>query len=806
MSNIPTLLASEITDYLFVASLFAVILIPLLSAIIKIAKIRASIYRYMIWQYALIGIVVFPALWLNGPILSLKILPAGEQLDESISPETKTPDDIIMTQNPSTDTPSSRPISTQAAGKNHITLPRSLPMKALLAGIWLYGMIIMLIRLFAGWLRLRRICLSAESVDGNSGLTIRHGGKIRILLTAQVDGPVCCGLWQPVILLPREMYNDSPPGDLEMALSHELAHIERRDCWTNLLQRVIEAVFFFHPFVWYASGQLTQQREQICDTYVIRKGARIMDYTKFLSRIAEQRFARMRFQTVALFEGRLLQRVRFLLDSKRSNQTKASRWAVFAGAVAAAACLMFGIIRLEAKPNISKNRVAPQREVIMGTLESLPKGNCSIRGKVLSAETGQPVKHAKVILSMEGHALLMIHVANDGTFVFQDIPTGPFCLRMFDTLGFQDTFYNPENKPGKRPQFSLADAEKREDVILRVEPACSITGKIFDENGEPLKGQRLYVHAYAESVESNGQKKYTKAKSRRMATDGSYSLNDLDGRPVYVLVIDPISELKNEYYPPCYYPGTVDRNKAKKVTFDKTSSVEHIDIRLQTKGELVLEGVVTDEKTGNPIPKTLITIHHRDMLFDRITAYTNEQGRYRIDSIGTGEFFVHVDAKPWGYIRTRKAVEVTAPVKTTVMDFTLRRGARISGTFVDENGAPIEIDRDAYGLAYRYDPGPSKTTHGWTGVRNKYSTKGLTYTDFFDGEGDYESERMIFPTPSSFIIKGIMPGKTLFHFSPQIEGQTVKEISYHGENITKTGIETQAGQEIKDVMIVIQKG
>ena len=100
MSNIPTLLSSEITDYLFVASLFAVILIPLLSAIIIIAKIRAPIYRYMIWQYALISIVVFPALWLNGPILSLKILPAGEQLDESILPETKTPNDIIMTQNP----------------------------------------------------------------------------------------------------------------------------------------------------------------------------------------------------------------------------------------------------------------------------------------------------------------------------------------------------------------------------------------------------------------------------------------------------------------------------------------------------------------------------------------------------------------------------------------------------------------------------------------------------------------------------------------------------------------------------------
>lgn len=51
-----------------------------------------------------------------------------------------------------------------------------------------------------------------------------------------------------------------------------------------------EGFFFFHPPVWYASFQLTRQQEQICDNYVIEKGVRVMDYSKFLSRIAEQRF------------------------------------------------------------------------------------------------------------------------------------------------------------------------------------------------------------------------------------------------------------------------------------------------------------------------------------------------------------------------------------------------------------------------------------------------------------------------------------------------------------------------------------
>jgi beta-lactamase regulating signal transducer with metallopeptidase domain/protocatechuate 3,4-dioxygenase beta subunit len=804
MSNVLYPLASRILDYLLFASLLAFVFTSLVSVTIKIAGIRAPIYRYMVWKYALIGVVVFPALWLNGPILSLKILPAENRSAGIVSPEMDTPQDVVIAQNPSTDDDSPRLISEEAAVRDHTILPRPFPTKAMLAGIWLYGAILMLIRLFVGWFRLRRIYFSAEPLSGNSRLEIKDGGRLKILMTSQVNSPVCFGLWQPVILLPQEMYDDGPIEDLEMALSHELAHIERKDCYTNLLQRVVEAIFFFHPFVWYASLQLTQERERICDNYVIQKGARIMDYSKFLSRIAEQKFEKMRFQTVALFEGRLLQRIRSLLDPKRSHKIKASRWAILAGTVAVTACLIFGTIRLEAKPNIDKDSVVPQSETIIGNPESRPKGNCSISGKVISAETDKPIKHASVILSIKGYPSIMVRVASDSTFVFEEIPIGPFCLSTTNTLGFQDVYYNPDNQSGSRPQFSLADGEKRKDVVLKVKPACSITGQILDENGEPLRGQRLYVHAYAESIESNGQKSYKKVKSKRMGLDSSYALNDLDGRPVYVLVIDPSSELKDEYYPPCYYPGTVDRNKAQKVTFDETMSVKQIDIRLQNKGEFVLEGIVTDEKTGKAIPKALVTIHHRDMLFDQVTVYTDERGHYRIETIGAGEFLVHVDAKPWGYVRIRKAVDVKASIKTTVLDFKLKLGVTISGKFVDESGNPIEIDRSAFGSAWSPNP-PGKNIQMYSGAPNRYSAKGLTDTVFHDGEGDYETERMIFPTPSSFTIEGMIPGKTILEFFPQTKGQTVKEILYNGKNITETDIVTKPGQEIKDVMIVIEK-
>ncbi len=802
MSNILNLFTNGVLNYLFLASLLAVVLTVFLSLLIKVARIRAPVYLHMIWQYALIGIILFPAIWLYGPRLTFDILPAANPPSQIIVPEMDRPD-IILAQAPAAGKNLPEPVSTEAIIMDRATSPRPFPLKVMLVGIWFYGSILMLLRLCIGWYRLRRICLSAEPVPENSRLENGYGRKLRILLTSQVNGPGCFGLWQPVILLPREMYNEDSSEDLHMVLSHELAHIERRDCRTNLLQRVVEAIFFFHPFVWYVNLQLTQQREQICDNYVIHKGAHIMDYSNFLSRITEQKFEKIHFQAVALFEGRLLQRIRALLDPKRSHQIKAPRWVVLAGAFAATACLIVGAVRLEARPNTSKDSVAPQDEVVMGPAGSRPKGNCSISGKVISAETGQAIKHAKVMLLTEENVLIVINVASDGTFIFKDIPTGPFSLRMIDTLGFQDVFYNPGNQPDSYPRFSLADAEQRVNVVLKAQTAWSITGNVLDENGERLKGQRLYVQAWAESIEPDGQRRYQKVESRRIESDGSYALNGLDGRPVYVMVFDPRSEFKDDYYPPCYYPGTVDRNKAQKVTFDEKMSVENIDIHLRKKGEHILEGVVTDEKTGDPIPKTLIVVHHKDMLFDHITVYTDEQGRYRIESIGTGVFLVQVDATPWGFVRTRKALEVKTSAKTTVLDFKLREGVEISGNFVDENGNPIEIDRNALGNAW--NPSPPDNFTGYTGATNRYRARGLTSTTFVTGEGDYFSEQMIFPTSISFIIQGVMPGNIHFHFHPRAEGQMVKKIVYNGQNITETGIATQSGQKITGITIVIQK-
>ncbi|MHC4537427.1 MAG: hypothetical protein ACYS6K_26100, partial [Planctomycetota bacterium] len=76
MSNILTLFANGIINYLLFTSVIAAILILLACGIIRIAKIHAPIYRHMIWLFLLMGIVVLPVIWLGGPKLTLAVLPA----------------------------------------------------------------------------------------------------------------------------------------------------------------------------------------------------------------------------------------------------------------------------------------------------------------------------------------------------------------------------------------------------------------------------------------------------------------------------------------------------------------------------------------------------------------------------------------------------------------------------------------------------------------------------------------------------------------------------------------------------------
>ena len=103
----------------------------------------------------------------------------------------------------------------------------------------------------------------------------------------QVTAPVVFGVLRPIILLPPSLLTGFHAEDLEAMLAHELAHIRRWDLLVNLAQRVIEALLFFHPAVWFISRRISIEREHACDDLVISTGWRPLDYCRALIGLAE---------------------------------------------------------------------------------------------------------------------------------------------------------------------------------------------------------------------------------------------------------------------------------------------------------------------------------------------------------------------------------------------------------------------------------------------------------------------------------------------------------------------------------------
>jgi beta-lactamase regulating signal transducer with metallopeptidase domain len=162
--------------------------------------------------------------------------------------------------------------------------------------LWLLGATFLGFRLTGGWfylkyLRQRQVRpLPAEwqrqvqRFAGQMGI----GRKVQILESRLIEHPLTLGHFKPVILIPLGMLSGLSPEQIEALIRHELAHIRRADYLVNLLQSCIETVLFFHPAVWWISGQIRESREHCCDDLALQQGQDRWEYAQALLQLNKQ--------------------------------------------------------------------------------------------------------------------------------------------------------------------------------------------------------------------------------------------------------------------------------------------------------------------------------------------------------------------------------------------------------------------------------------------------------------------------------------------------------------------------------------
>src|SRR5579863_1469390 len=167
---------------------------------------------------------------------------------------------------------------------------------------WVLGVLALAARGVGGWWLIRRLRSTAMPQAPEAARVafqrIAHvlGLRRTVLLrvSSAIAGPVTVGALRAIVLLPLSAVTLLGPDELEVVLAHELAHVRRADFFWNLVQTVVETLFFFHPAMWWISGRVRHERELCCDDLALTICPNPVVYASALFHLEEHRSRQMR--------------------------------------------------------------------------------------------------------------------------------------------------------------------------------------------------------------------------------------------------------------------------------------------------------------------------------------------------------------------------------------------------------------------------------------------------------------------------------------------------------------------------------
>jgi TonB family protein len=216
--------------------------------------------------------------------------------------------------------------------------------------IWYGGMGFAAIRLLAAFANLHRLRKNAHE----AAWTV--ASRPRILESDRIDLPITFGLIRPVILFPSAAA-DWPSERLRLVLAHELAHIQRFDCLTQLIVEAVCAIYWFHPLVWLAASQFRKERERACDDAVLNQGAKSSDYAEHLLAVVKSiRTKGAPAMALSINSHDLQERLKAILKQDINRRAATAKLAI--AAVLAAGIIVVPVATMRAQAPGSRTNVA----------------------------------------------------------------------------------------------------------------------------------------------------------------------------------------------------------------------------------------------------------------------------------------------------------------------------------------------------------------------------------------------------------------------------------------------------------------
>jgi bla regulator protein BlaR1 len=248
-----------------------------------------------------------------------------------------------------------------------------------LLAIWAGGAILIAVKWFLAWRRVRTALRGATPLRTFDGIAVLSSTTLR----ACGLEPGVFGLRRAVILVPEGIMERLSPEEFEAILAHECCHARRRDNLASALHMTVEAAFWFHPLVWWLGRQLMRERERACDEEVLRRNndpevyaAGILNICKF--------YVESPLRCVAGITGAdLKRRIEEIMNRRIARELNWARKALLALAGGAAVLLPagFGLLRTPVthaqtvSPFDGRMRTSATKQFDVATVRENPAGD-----------------------------------------------------------------------------------------------------------------------------------------------------------------------------------------------------------------------------------------------------------------------------------------------------------------------------------------------------------------------------------------------------------------------------------------------
>lgn len=485
--------------------------------------------------------------------------------------------------------------------------------------------------------------------------------------------------------------------------------------------------------------------------------------------------------------------------------------------------LLAGTLTLAA-PLASGQTVTFERSVVAGA-DQMPvfgqngrqfkTGTGRVRGRVLSADSGTPLRRAQVRIGGAEAAPRTALTDGDGRFEFSELPAGRLSLSA-SKAGYVDIQYGQTRPFESGKPIELAEGQSLDKADLILPRGSVVAGRVVDEFGEPL----------TDAMVTALRQQWTGGRRRLVATGRIAQTNDLGQYRVYGLppgdyylsatvrnveamslpvglnVNLPQRQTPDSGYAPTYYPGTPSNAEAQKVTVALGQEAQGIDFALVPVRLARISGIVLNSE-GRPVESAMVSAlpsrgAESGPMFGGGGGATTKGGAFTITGVAPGEYTLQV--------RSVNIVTSSGSENTFVM---MTRVSSDGGGGDAENASvPVTVTgEDISNLVITTAKGV--TASGRLVIEGTRPQSFGMFRVVAQPAGEQDGPQLFGPGGSAvvkddgtFSITGVLGQRTI-RLAGLPPGYALKAVEHHGVDVTDTGIEFRSGEPVDGIDVVL---